>query len=153
MKFDEENILLDLSVTSKTELFKVIADYAQSLNYIENTEKVSEAFLDREKEFSTGLQDGFAIPHAKSEFVLSPTVFFIRLKKPLSWETFDGTDVKHLFALLAAKKNAGTVYLKMLSNLSQALLEEEFIHKIKGSVSKEELVVLINKEMIGEEIK
>ncbi|MDN6162163.1 MAG: PTS sugar transporter subunit IIA, partial [Atopostipes sp.] len=58
-----------------------------------------------------------------------------------------------VFALLVPKDNEGTLYLQMLSNLSQALLEEEFINRLKQDSSKKEFVTLINKEMIGEESK
>lgn len=153
MEFGEENVLLDVSTDSKEKLFDKIASYAQKLRFVSDADKVSQSFRKREQEFSTGLQDGFAIPHAKSPYVISPTVFFIQLKKPISWETLDNQDVNCVFALLVPKDNEGTLYLQMLSNLSQALLEEEFINRLKQDSSKKEFVTLINKEMIGEESK
>ena len=65
MKFETNNILLDVNVDSKLSLFKYIASYALSKNIIDDEQKLVDALLEREKEVSTGLQDSFAIPHAK----------------------------------------------------------------------------------------
>lgn len=153
MDFKEENILLDVDVVSKEELFKVIANYAYQSGYAANATETCEAFNEREAEYSTGLQDGFAIPHAKSNAVLEPTVLFVRLKQEIEWETFDDSAVKNVFALMVPKEDEGTVHLEMLSRLATALLEAEFIQQIQQSGDKTELVELIKKEMIGERIK
>lgn len=153
MDFKEENILLDVDVASKEELFKVIANYAYQSGYAANATETCEAFNEREAEYSTGLQDGFAIPHAKSTAVLEPTVLFVRLKQEIEWETFDDSAVKNVFALMVPKEDEGTVHLEMLSRLATALLEAEFIQQVQQSGDKTELVELIKKEMIGERIK
>jgi PTS system fructose-specific IIA component len=152
MDFKEENILLDVAVASKEELFDVIANYAYDSGYVANAADTSAAFNEREAEYSTGLQEGFAIPHAKAETVLAPTVLFIRLTKAIEWETFDDSAVKNVFALMVPKKDEGTVHLEMLSRLATALLEEDFIQQVQQSEDKTKLVETIKKEMIGERI-
>lgn len=152
MDFKENNILLDVVVASKEELFEVIANYAYESGYVANAIETCGAFNDREAEYSTGLQDGFAIPHAKAETVLEPTVLFIRLKHEVEWETFDDSEVKNIFVLMVPKKDEGTVHLEMLSRLATALLEDEFTQQIQQSEDKTQLVELIKKEMIGERI-
>lgn len=152
MDFKEENILLDVDVVSKEELFKVIANYAYQSGYAANATETCEAFNEREAEYSTGLQDGFAIPHAKSNAVLQPTVLFIRLKHEVEWETFDDSAVKNVFALMVPKEDEGTAHLEMLSRLATALLEDTFIRQVQQSEDKTQLVELIKKEMIGERI-
>lgn len=153
MDFKEENILLDVDVASKEELFEVIANYAYQSGYVANKAETCSAFNEREAEYSTGLQDGFAIPHAKSKSVIRPTVLFVRLKQEIEWETFDESAVKNVFALMVPKEDEGTVHLEMLSRLATALLEAEFIQQVQQSGDKTELVELIKKEMIGERIK
>ncbi|MBX8938603.1 PTS sugar transporter subunit IIA [Enterococcus gilvus] len=152
MDFKESNILLDVAVASKEELFEVIADYAYESGYVANVAETCKAFNEREAEYSTGLQDGFAIPHAKADTVLEPTVLFIRLAREVEWETFDDSTVKNVFALMVPKEDEGTVHLEMLSRLATALLEDEFIQQIQESEDKTQLVELIKKVMIGEKI-
>ena len=105
MDFNESTILLDVAVASKEELFEVIANYAYDLGFVANAAETCEAFIEREAEYSTGLQDGFAIPHAKAKTVLKPTVLFIRLKQEIEWETFDDSTVKNVFALMVPKED------------------------------------------------
>ncbi|MBP2100145.1 PTS sugar transporter subunit IIA [Enterococcus rivorum] len=150
MDFTEINILLDLNVSSQLELFQVIASYAEKLGFCKESTKVYDSFLARENEYSTGLQNGFAIPHAKSDYVLTPTVLFIRLEKPIEWETFDDSAVQNIFALLVPKEDEGTLHLEMLSRLATALMEEDFIQQIQNSNSKVELAKIVKTEMIGE---
>lgn len=152
MNFTEEHILLDLSADSQEELFMLLANYAKELGVIEDAKKVSEAFMEREQQFSTGLQEGFAIPHAKSAYVLTPTVLYVQLKQPVPWETFDDSPVQHVFALLVPVEEAGTLHLEMLSRLATALMEETFIKDIQQHQDKAFLVQRISKEMLGERI-
>lgn len=153
MDFKEQNILLDVVADSKEELFEVIAQYAYEAGYVASAAEACQAFNEREAEYSTGLQDGFAIPHAKTDTVLVPTVLFIRLKQTIEWETFDDSSVKNIFALLVPKKDEGTLHLEMLSRLATALLEADFIQQIQQSEDKSQLVDRIKQEMMGERIK
>lgn len=149
MIFTEENIFLDVDVDTKEALFLVLANAALEAGYVNDQEKTLQAFINRESEFSTGLQDGFAIPHAKDDSVIEPTVFFVKLNQSIDWETFDDNGVQYVFALLVPKIESGTTHLHMLSQLATALMEEDFKKQIKNAKDKKELVSIINHEMIG----
>ena len=149
MDFTRDNILLDVKAASKEDILLEMSEYAKSLGFIRNTEEVYEAFKARELEYSTGLQDGFAIPHAKTDAVLVPTVLYARSEVVLDWETFDDNGVKHVFALLVPKKDAGTTHLVMLSKLATALMEEDFKEKVKVTTDVDSLAKIIKNEMQG----
>jgi PTS system fructose-specific IIC component len=70
-----------VNVNSQKDLFTLIAEKGIELNRVKpkKTMKIVEAFLKREAEGSTGFEDGFAIPHAQSKYILEPTIFVIRL--------------------------------------------------------------------------
>ena len=149
MDFTRDNIILDVKAASKEDILLEMSEYAKSLGFIRNTEEVYEAFKARELEYSTGLQDGFAIPHAKTDAVLVPTVLYARSETVLDWETFDDNGVKHVFALLVPKKDAGTTHLVMLSKLATALMEEDFKEKVKVTTDVDSLAKIIKNEMQG----
>lgn len=149
MDFTRDNILLDVKAASKEEILLEMSEYAKALGFIRNTEEVYEAFKAREMEYSTGLQDGFAIPHAKTDAVLVPTVLYARSEAVLDWETFDDNGVNHVFALLVPKKDAGTTHLVMLSKLATALMEEDFKEKVKVTTDVDSLAKIIKNEMQG----
>ena len=101
----------------------------------------------KEEEYSTGLQDEFAIPHAKSTHAKEVAIFFVKCKNELDWETLDDSKVKYLFALIVPMKNAGNEHLLMISKLATSLLEDEFKDKVKSSTDKAELKEYILKIM------
>ncbi|QAR36287.1 PTS sugar transporter subunit IIA [Latilactobacillus curvatus] len=149
MKFTKENVLLNQAADSKGALLRIIARYAKLQNIVESEEVTYSAFLKRESESSTGLQDGFAIPHAKDETVKTPTVIFVKNKSGISWETFDDQPVQYVFALLVPKAEQGTVHIQMLSALATALMEDDFKDAIIKSTDVKELVTIISNEMTG----
>ncbi|ASN60913.1 PTS mannose transporter subunit IIAB [Latilactobacillus curvatus] len=149
MKFTKENVLLNQAADSKEALLRIIARYAKLQNIVESEEATYSAFLKRESESSTGLQDGFAIPHAKDETVKTPTVIFVKNKSGISWETFDDQPVQYVFALLVPKAEQGTVHIQMLSALATALMEDDFKDAIIKSTDVKELVTIISNEMTG----
>lgn len=149
MEFNKDNILLNVDVKDKTELFYYIAQYAKENNIINDELELVLAFLNREEEVSTGLQDSFAIPHAKSDFIKVPMVLFLKLTNPIEWETFDEKPVSNVFALLVPSECKGTLHLEMISKIATSLLEEDFINSVKNSSDKDELEKQIKKAMEG----
>ena len=135
----EDNYIFLNEDYKSQELLSFIAAKAEELNICDTKEGLLEDLLAREAEFSTGLQDGFAIPHARSSHVKKVSVFFIRNKSVLDWETLDDSEVHYLFALLVPKENEGNIHLQMISKLATCLLEEDFKDKIKSTSDKSEL--------------
>lgn len=136
---EDNYIFLNEDYKSKKELLSFIAAKAEELNICDTKEGLLEDLLAREAEFSTGLQDGFAIPHARSSHVKKVFVFFIRNKSILDWDTLDDSEVHYLFALLVPKENEGNIHLQMISKLATCLLEDDFKDKIKSTSDKSEL--------------
>lgn len=126
-----ENIFLNLPVTSKQSLLEYAAEKAGELGYTNDPKKLLKDFWRREEESLTGLEDGFAIPHAKSEAAVKAGILYLNTSRPITWETFDDQPVSHIFALIVPEKNTSNVHLQMISNLATALLDEEFKNQLK----------------------
>ncbi|SDQ28383.1 PTS system IIA component, Fru family [Streptococcus equinus] len=150
MKFDKENILLNVNVKDKKELFAYIASYAKKKQIIDDQQRLIKAFINRESEVSTGLQKSFAIPHAKSNCIMEPTVLYLKLLHPIEWETFDNEPVQNIFALLVPIKYEGTLHLEMISRIATSLLDDEFIMVVKNSSNIDELEKTIVSAMKGD---
>lgn len=147
MVLEEKNLFLDAELSTKEEVLEFIAKEAKKLGITENEDELLKDLWKRENEFSTGLQDGFAIPHAKSEYVKYPTILYIKIKNDVEWETFDDSNVKFIFNLLVPKENKDNVHLKMLSKLATCLMEDDFKKEVKSSEDKGKLVKYINEKM------
>ena len=149
--FKEDYIFLDVESNTKSEVLNFISDKAFELGLTDNKEGLLQDFLKREEEFSTGLQDGFAIPHAKSEYAKKIAILYVRCKNPIvEWETLDDSNVTDLFALIVPKENAGNEHLLMISKLATSLLDDDFKNTLKSSADKVQLKEYILK-MIKED--
>lgn len=144
----EEYIFLDEDLATKEDALKFISHQAINLGLTDDENGLLEDFQKREKEFSTGLQGGFAIPHAKSDYAKKAAILYVSCKHELKgWETLDETAVTHLFALIVPKTSAGEEHLMMISKLATSLLEDEFKDNLKSISDKEELKEYILKNM------
>ncbi len=145
-------IFLNENHTSKEDIFSFIGKKAEEYGICDSASELVQDLFDREKEFSTGLQDGFAIPHARTNHVKRVAVFFIRNASNIEWETLDDSDVHYLFVLLVPSENEGNIHLQMISKLATSLLEDEFKETIKNSddVSSLKEYILENIQEKGE---
>lgn len=149
MEFNDKNILLDVDVADKLALFNYISDYAVSHGIVTEKQKLIDAFMEREAEVSTGLQDSFAIPHAKTDFINEPIVIFLKLRQPIAWETFDDQPVSNVFALMVPTQYQGTTHLQMISNIATLLMEDDFTDLVKNTTDIQVLSQAISDAMKG----
>jgi len=144
---DEKNVFLNAEIDTKEGVLKFLAQKAVENGVAENEEGLLRDLLAREAEYSTGIQDGFAIPHAKSSNVIEPSIFYIKTKRKLEWETLDGSNVRYIFSLMVPEKNENNIHLKMLSKLATCLMEDDFKKEIISSEDKSSLIKYISKKM------
>lgn len=142
--FSRDYIKLNLDVSSKKDALEKISNIALKLKITNDSKQLLKAFLNREKESSTGFEDGFAIPHARDDAVLKSSLFFVNFKKAIDWESVDGKKTKNLFVIMIPKKNEGTDHLETLSTVSIALMDKEFCKKINAIKKEDEAYQLIS---------
>lgn len=152
MKFDKDSVLTEVDIKDKLALLKYISESATKIGIATDAVKLDESFQEREQEFSTGLEDGFAIPHAKTSTVKEVGIIYVRLKNAIEWETYDDKPVSDVFALMVPPENAGTSHLQMLAKLSTALLEDSFKEKLRSLTEAKEIADYISQEIEVEAI-
>lgn len=142
--FTEDFILLHVEINSKKELFQTAAEHLYNKNRITNKDLFIKALYERESIGETGVGDGFAIPHAKSDTVNNPVVLYIKSNKKIEYESLDDQPVNNFF-MLAVPENSGNEHINLLSSVACLLLEEEFKEKLENAEDKQEIVNLVNK--------
>ena len=123
MMIKENYIFLEQKLIGKAEVIRFISQQAACLGISTDPAGLTGDIEKREEEFSTDLGVGLAIPHAKSEYVLAPTIFFIRLSTEIDWA--EGSKVKGAIAFLVPKENEDNIHLQMLAKVSRQLIYEE----------------------------
>lgn len=146
MMLKKEDIFLNQELISKEEVLNFIVDKAFEKGITDNKEGLLRDLWSREKEYSTGIQDGFAIPHSKSSHVKEASIFYIKTINSIEWGTLDGSDVKYIFNLLAPAENESNIHLQMLSKIATCLMDEDFIEEVKNSNDESQLVEYILKK-------
>lgn len=133
--------LVDLSIQAHTKE-GIITELVKLLDkggHLKNTALFLKDIFEREKTFSTGMQDGIAIPHAKSSACLSAKVV-IGLKP--EGVDFDSLDKKpsRIFVLLAVPKEYP--HLGLLTKVSTLLQHAAFREALLACKKETEVVKL-----------
>ena len=97
----------------------------------------------REEEGTTGIGDGIAIPHAKSDAVKEPGLAAMVIREGTDFDSLDGEPVYLLF-LIAAPNTKENVHLDVLSKLSALLMDSEFTMALREAQSIEEFIKVID---------
>ncbi|TDV24491.1 PTS system fructose-specific IIC component [Mycoplasmopsis mustelae] len=142
--FKTEYIFEAENFHTKEDVLNFIASKAVQLSLSESKDVVLKALIQRENEFSTGMEKGFAIPHCQSDAIKRPALFFIRSTNALKWQTFDQSDVKYMFVILIPKENKDNLHMQTLTKVSTILLNENLINILKTSIDKNEIYQLIS---------
>lgn len=136
-------MLMDLqSVTKEAVIDEMIASLNEA-GVIKDVAVFREGILNREAQMTTGLGDGIAMPHAKNEAVLQPTVLFAKSNKGVDYESLDGQPTT-LFFMIAAPEGANDTHLSALAELSQYLMKDGFADALKQTTTPDEVIEVFN---------
>ena len=98
---------------------------------------------EREKESTTGIGEGIAIPHGKCAAVAAPGLAAMVIPGGVDFDSLDGEPVTLLF-LIAAPDTEDNIHLDVLGKLSMLLMDEEFTQRLRGAGSVEEFIKIID---------
>lgn len=144
-----ENVFVAENFASRDEVLSFVSNQAVKAGVADDADAVMNAFLAREAEGSTGMMEGFAIPHAKSDAITDAAVIVVKDDSGVTgWDTMDGAPVNVAIALLIPGAQAGTTHLKILSKVAEALMDEGFRATVKGSTDAAEIAKTINARLV-----
>lgn len=144
-----ENVFVAENFASRDEALNFVSNQAVKAGVADDADAVMNAFLAREAEGSTGMMEGFAIPHAKSDAITDAAVIVVKDDSGVTgWDTMDGAPVNVAIALLIPGAQAGTTHLKILSKVAEALMDEGFRATVKGSTDAAEIAKTINARLV-----
>ncbi|UWE03251.1 PTS fructose transporter subunit IIABC [Laceyella sacchari] len=145
-----DTIIMELQATTKEAVIDELVAKLDEAGRLADRNKFKEAILKREASGSTGIGDGIAIPHAKTDAVKTPSICFGKSVQGIDYETLDGQPA-HLFFMIAAGEGADEAHLETLSRLSVLLMDSTFRQQLEQAHTAEELVALIqDKELENE---
>ncbi|MFC7394649.1 PTS fructose transporter subunit IIABC [Scopulibacillus cellulosilyticus] len=141
----KETILLNLEAGTKDKALDELASKLSKAGKLNDFGTFRKAIDQREKESTTGIGEGIAIPHAKTSAVKTPAIAFARSEQGVDYNSLDGQPA-HLFFMIAASEGADNAHLETLSQLSTYLLKKEFREKLMKAETAEEIVNLFENQ-------
>lgn len=152
----KDRINLDVQSSDKTGIIRELAKLHEKTGVLNDYEGYVNALMAREAQSSTGIGEGIAIPHAKTEFVKEPALAMGRKKEGIEYDSLDGEPAT-LFFMIAAPDGANNTHIETLARLSQLLLDDDFKAALENAATADEVVDIINKaeaeKFSGEEKK
>ncbi|MFA9230127.1 MAG: hypothetical protein RIR95_804 [Pseudomonadota bacterium] len=118
-------------LTSKKRLFQELGEVAAQA-YGLTAAIAIDGLQERESLGPTGVGNGIALPHARLENLDKITGLFIRLEKPLDYESVDRQPVDLIFALFAPK-DSGVDHLKALALVSRTMRDPSVCAKLRAN--------------------
>ena len=140
----KQSIDLNAAVADKTAAIGHLVDLMDAGGNLNDKALYKERVLAREAEGSTGIGEGIAIPHAKTEAVNEPGLASMIVRDGVDYESLDD-EPAHLFFLIAAPAGGANVHLEVLSRLSRMLMDDDFRDALMQAKTPEEYLAIIDK--------
>lgn len=148
-----KSISLNLVSNGKDSVIDELVDLVNKSGNLNDKNLYKQEILKRERQSTTGIGEGIAIPHAKTSAVKNACLAAGISKEGVNYDSLDGAPA-HLFFMIAAPEGANNTHLDVLSRLSTILMDESFRKSLINAKSSEEFLSLIDNkenEKFGEE--
>lgn len=117
-------VFFDSSLTSKTEVFQLIAEQANPVK----KEELYSLLQNREAVGSTLIAEKIVLPHLESEAVLKSKVLFLKFRQEIDWDEQTGP-VKLAIAIILKKQEEQAVKVA-ISQFTRSLADEEYLAEL-----------------------
>ena len=138
-------IVPELKANTKKGALEELVSLLVAEKKVQNVDAAVQILLEREKLGSTGIGQGIAIPHAKTDQAKSVVAAFGLSKKGVPFDSLDGDPV-HIVFLLIAPPDAAATHLKALARISRMLKDKFFRQSLREAKSMDEILRLIREE-------
>ncbi len=121
----DDLVVTGLQGKTKDDIIDAMIDLVAASPKVLDKEKVRKAIFERERIMSTGVGNGFAIPHGKTDAVTDIVAAFAVTAEPIDYQSLDEKPVRLVF-LLVGKDNLVGPHIKLLSRISRLMNKEDF---------------------------
>lgn len=138
-----ERIVLGAHIFNKEQAIDKLVELQAAGGCIADKEAYRKAILAREEMSSTAIEQGIAVPHAKSDAVSAPSLAAMTLTQGVDYGAMDGQP-SDLFFMIAAPLN-GDLHLEILSRLMVLLMDGEFVKALRSAADAQQFMAVIDR--------
>ena len=142
---EEKAVTAELKSTDKDSILKELVGLLADAGVIKDNEEMVKILLEREALGSTGIGNGIAIPHGKSEKIKKLTAALGICRGGMDFNSLDGEPV-YIFFLLIAPEEAPGPHLKALARISRLLRDKFFRERLKTASDVKTILEIITEE-------
>lgn len=121
---NEQTIVLNLKGQTKTEIIDELLDVLMATGKVSDRTLARKDILEREQLLSTGMKNGIALPHGKTEAVGEMVACIGLSRQGVAFESMDG-EPSRLFIMTLSPKNKTGPHLQFLAEVSRLFKSEE----------------------------
>lgn len=125
----KESIAIGKKPRGKNAAIDQLVELLAKSGNLKDKGKFKQAILEREKLTTTGIGEGIAIPHGKSNAVKRAALAAMVVPEGVDFESADGQDA-HLLFMIAVPENGADLHLEVLERLAAMLMDEDFRKKL-----------------------
>lgn len=144
----ENDVFLHQTFNTRDEMFDFLAEKTIQRGIATHKEEIKEKLVARELEGTTGMMDGFAMPHAKSSNINKASLIIVKNEKGIAWDSLDGQPITFIIGLFIPEHQKGTAHLQLLSSVAKMLMIPAVIDQLKAANSQAEIVSIINQKLV-----
>jgi len=145
----EESVLVCADITTKHEILVKLSQKVAALTGQSEAE-IFEALNDRESLGSTGLGNGIAVPHGKFAPLKGVMAVFMKLARPVDFESVDDQPVDIVMMLLAPM-GAGADHLKALARVARILRTDSVADALRQTNDPDRLYAILTQPLASSE--
>ena len=135
----EDVVKVPIQSTGKSAVIRELLDLLGGTGKVSDIERAYNALLERESKGSTGLEDGIAVPHAKTDAVQSLVAALGIAPDGVDFEAMDGKPSKLFFLLLAPPDQSGP-HIEALAEIARLSHSQAFLRVLIASKSPAEVI-------------
>lgn len=137
-----DSIIMEIKSRKKIAAIKELVDHMVANKFVDDGEKFRNALAKRENLESTGIGDGIAIPHARTNAVRDLILAFARSPEGVDFSSIDGKP-SHLIFLIASPDSKKSEYILALAKLSRLLRKKPVREQLRNANNPDEILNII----------
>ena len=133
-----QNIKIPLAATNKTEAITELVRLLGKNAQVSDEKKVLDSVLEREATRTTGIGNGLAIPHGKTDGTSDLVMAVGKPATPIDFQAIDGRPVTIIWLLSSPPDKTG-LHIRALANISRMMTIDKFRAALNAATTGKEM--------------
>ena len=140
----EDQIIMNLEKNNQVDVIQSMTNLLVKKNIVTDEKVFFDSVMGREQHSTTGIGNGIAIPHGKSDCVKEPAIIYAKLAQSVEWQSLDDKPVEVVIMLAIPEAHQGDTHLKLLSEIAIKLMDDELVQELKQEEVPANIIKLFN---------